>query len=349
MEIAPLISVIVPVYKAEKHLKRCVRSIQEQSYSNIEIILVDDGSPDNCPAVCDQFAAEDSRIKVIHKENGGVSSARNAGLQVGKGKYIAFVDSDDYLEPGLYQEVAKYIDKWSPDLLDFGINHLTPDYRLHRTEVHAHPKNRLLGKSYIREQIIPQLIHVEDKTDFYIGTWIWNKIYKASILKEHNLEFDEKIKIWEDGIFVVEYLYYAASFVSLTGEFYNYINISNSLSTRHDPDIFLSIATIYARYQSLFQNDYDFGSSCSKKYQFDLVYGTIKRELNGEITHGWDRKTVNKTIRSGLLLEFTRNALYGYCPKNPLFLLLRVTLRLHIHQLVILECRLMRWLYNTML
>ena len=92
-----LISIIVPIYKVEKYLSRCIDSILAQTYKNLEIILVDDGSPDKCPEICDKYAKEDSRIKVIHKKNGGVSSARNAGLDVATGKYIFFVDSDDII------------------------------------------------------------------------------------------------------------------------------------------------------------------------------------------------------------------------------------------------------------
>lgn len=95
-----LISVVVPVYKAEDYLNRCIDSILSQTYRNIELILINDGSPDNCPSICDAYAIEHSRIKVIHKENEGVSVARNKGIEIAKGKYIAFVDSDDYIHPG---------------------------------------------------------------------------------------------------------------------------------------------------------------------------------------------------------------------------------------------------------
>ena len=99
----PLISVIIPVYKAEPYLERCVNSVREQTYQNLEIILVDDGSPDRCGEMCDAFARKDSRIQVIHKENGGSSSARNAGLDVASGEYIGFVDSDDWIEADMYE------------------------------------------------------------------------------------------------------------------------------------------------------------------------------------------------------------------------------------------------------
>lgn len=100
-----LISVIVPIYKVEQYLDRCVKSIVEQTYTNLEIILVDDGSPDNCPAMCDAWAERDPRIKVIHKENGGLSDARNAGLEVATGELISFIDSDDWIEPTFYEQL----------------------------------------------------------------------------------------------------------------------------------------------------------------------------------------------------------------------------------------------------
>lgn len=105
MDNLPLISVIVPVYKVEKYLDQCIRSIAEQSYRNLEIILVDDGSPDGCGAICDAWAEKDNRIRVIHKENGGAGLARNVGLEAASGELIGFIDSDDYIEPHMYSHL----------------------------------------------------------------------------------------------------------------------------------------------------------------------------------------------------------------------------------------------------
>lgn len=112
----PLISVIVPVYNVEKYLDRCIRSILNQSYSNLEIILVDDGSPDNSSQICDEYSCRDCRIRVIHKENGGLSSARNAGIAVAKGDYIAFVDSDDWIDSQMYLKLMNAIQAQNSDI-----------------------------------------------------------------------------------------------------------------------------------------------------------------------------------------------------------------------------------------
>ncbi len=113
---SPLISVIIPVYKVESYLDRCLKSIVDQSYSNLEIILVNDGSPDHCPAMCDEWAKKDSRIKVIHKENGGLSDARNAGLKAATGELIAFVDSDDWIAPDMLKNLLNAIKEDNSDI-----------------------------------------------------------------------------------------------------------------------------------------------------------------------------------------------------------------------------------------
>lgn len=117
----PLISVIIPIYKVERFLDECVKSVVEQQYKNLEIILVDDGSPDNCPFMCDKWAERDDRIKVIHKLNGGLSDARNAGIQIAKGDFIAFVDSDDWIAPNMYQTMIDAIEKENADICACGI------------------------------------------------------------------------------------------------------------------------------------------------------------------------------------------------------------------------------------
>lgn len=116
-----LISVIVPVYKVEKYLRKCLDSVCGQTWNKLEIILVDDGSPDGCGAICDEYAEKDSRVKVIHKENGGLSDARNAGLEAAAGRYIGFVDSDDYIKPEMYESMLHKMKNEDVDLVVCGV------------------------------------------------------------------------------------------------------------------------------------------------------------------------------------------------------------------------------------
>ena len=130
----PQISVIVPVYKVEQYLKRCVDSILHQTFSDLEVILVDDGSPDNCPAMCDKYAGTDSRVKVIHQKNAGVSAARNAGLSVASGEYITFVDSDDFIDPQMYEKMLAVAEKYDCDVVMCDCMKEFPDHQ----EVYTH-------------------------------------------------------------------------------------------------------------------------------------------------------------------------------------------------------------------
>lgn len=116
-----LISVIVPIYNVEKYLDRCVDSIINQTYKNLEIILVDDGSPDNCPQMCDDYAKKDSRIKVVHKKNGGLSDARNAGMKVATGEYVSFIDSDDYVSLDFYETLFQTMIDNDSDIVECGV------------------------------------------------------------------------------------------------------------------------------------------------------------------------------------------------------------------------------------
>ena len=168
-----LVSITVPVYKVEQYLYECVDSILAQSYSNLEIILVDDGSPDKCPLLCDDFAEKDSRVRVIHKKNGGLSSARNAGLDVANGTYICFVDSDDFIAPtmvhNLYEAIIKneYCGIVSGQIVGYKDGQ-TVSYR----PEWFHRKCSKLSAHNFAEQV---LLEKESFT-------VWNKIYKADLL-----------------------------------------------------------------------------------------------------------------------------------------------------------------------
>ena len=170
---APLISVIVPVYKVEKYLDRCVQSIVDQTYRNLEIILVDDGSPDNCPAMCDAWAAKDSRIKVLHKENGGLSDARNAGMAVATGFYMGFVDSDDYIAPEMYRLLYERLTADGSDIAACGVEMVFED---------GSP-SRILTKAGTCV-----LAHDEAMEAVICESWlkqpVWYKLYKTALIRE---------------------------------------------------------------------------------------------------------------------------------------------------------------------
>ncbi|MBR1692596.1 MAG: glycosyltransferase family 2 protein [Lachnospiraceae bacterium] len=184
----PLISVIVPIYNVEAYLKRCVNSIQAQTYSNLEIILVDDGSPDGCGALCDELAKEDRRITVIHKENGGLSDARNKGLDAAGGQYIAFVDSDDYIAPYFIRTLYEQLIGTNSDVALCSYAVVTGEEAFPPRPAHT----PVTG--YSREELLRNLYDAnhEDATYFIVA---WNKLYRSSLWSE--IRFP-KGKIHED-------------------------------------------------------------------------------------------------------------------------------------------------------
>lgn len=177
-----LISIIVPVYKVEPYLRKCIDSILGQTYKNLEIILVDDGSPDSCGAICDEYAASDTRVRVIHKENGGLSSARNAGLNVASGKFIGFVDSDDWCALDMYEYLYNAMQESSADIVICGHYEVTGE-----NLKHIGVKGEILLD---RTEAMIMLL-----TDKEITNYVCNKLYPANLFA--NIRFPEG-RVYED-------------------------------------------------------------------------------------------------------------------------------------------------------
>ena len=169
----PLISVIVPIYNVEKYLERCVDSIVNQTYKILEIILVDDGSPDNCPQMCDDYAKKDSRIKVIHKENGGLSDARNAGMAVATGEYISFIDSDDYVSDDFFECLMDAMIRENSDVAECSVVKFYEDNRFDEFN------DDLSVKTYDTQDAMSALIA---ENPFH--QHVWNKLYKSELVRD---------------------------------------------------------------------------------------------------------------------------------------------------------------------
>ena len=169
----PLISVIVPIYNVEKYLARCVDSIVNQTYKNLEIILVDDGSPDRCPQMCDDYAEKDSRIKVVHKKNGGLSDARNAGMAVATGEYISFIDSDDYVSDDFFECLLDVMNKENSDIAECSVVKFYEDNRFDEFS------DDLSVKTYDTQDAMSALI-----AENQFHQHVWNKLYKTELVKD---------------------------------------------------------------------------------------------------------------------------------------------------------------------
>ena len=166
----PLISVIVPIYNVEDYLNRCVDSIINQTYKNLEIILVDDGSPDNCPKMCDDYAKKDSRIKVVHKENGGLSDARNVGMEVATGGYVSFIDSDDYVSLDFYEILLQTMIDNDSDIVECSV------VKFYENEKFDEYSDDLKVTNYETVDALDGLI-----SENPFKQHVWNKLYKSSV------------------------------------------------------------------------------------------------------------------------------------------------------------------------
>lgn len=221
------LSIIVPVYNVEEYLRECVDSILLQTFKNFELILVDDGSTDNSPAICDEYQTKDSRVKVIHKVNGGVSSARNSALSQAQGKWITFIDSDDFIAPEFIESLFKPLSECAEDDIDL---------------VHGGCSNYAEGKFIGFNQKYDDII--DDSAELLFNKvrgLIVSKLFRLSLINgtaEFPLRFDEKMRVAEDMAFTLDYILRVRryAFVSECGYFYRKDNVDSATKKKILPD-----------------------------------------------------------------------------------------------------------------
>ncbi len=227
---SPLLSVIVPVYNVEKYLDTCMQSILNQTLHDIEVILVDDGSPDGCPQMCDEYAENDCRVKVVHKKNGGLGYARNGGLEVAEGKYVTFIDSDDYIELGAYETVCGMAEMHGLDEVRFSCNRFCQEGRF---------SNIVTGaplRIYNTPRDLKQLslyIFVSNDHEYAVGGSSCMAVYRRDVIERNNLRFEsERQYISEDYIFNFKYYQCAQSVGYIPNTYYHYrVNIQSLTQT----------------------------------------------------------------------------------------------------------------------
>ena len=266
------ISIIVPIYNVEKYLNKCVESIVNQTYKNLEIILVDDGSVDNCPAICDMWAKKDSRVKVIHKQNGGLSDARNFGLDIMQGEYVAFVDSDDYVEKDYIEKLYSAIIQNNADLAVCDYNTVDETYNI-------------LDKS--KQDLKEKVYNAENKFDYlFCETGIqyivaWNKLYNIEIFK--SLRY-VKNKIHEDEYIIYDVINHCKNIVTIRDRLYNYLIRANSITGSKQPNIRMLDAVDAFKYRlSKLNNNSKYFSLVLNQYFYSFVLTYNKVKSNKEL------------------------------------------------------------------
>ncbi len=275
---AYLISIIVPIYNVEKYIKQCVDSILAQTYKNIEVILVDDGSPDNCPQICDSYAAVDNRVKVVHKKNGGLMSARQAGLKAASGDYIGFVDGDDWIEPDMYADFACLLDQYSPDMALCEFLYSFPGKDTN--------SNQLLKKSFftkkeMEEQLYGSMLFKEPYYSFGINPCCWSKIFKKELLESNLYNVTPNIKIGEDAAFTYPCLLQADSLAYSEKYAYHYRVNPESMTKAYDKNCESTVMIPYEILKNVFYK-YDGYNLMNQLDYFllSLINGVVRNEAS---------------------------------------------------------------------
>jgi len=258
------ISVLVPIFGIEKYLPKCINSLLQQSFLDFELILVDDGSPDNCPKICDDFAKIDSRIKVIHKKNGGLLSARKEGLKNAIGKYVSFVDGDDWVDKYYLDTLFKLAEANDSDLV------VTGHFREFNGKIETiKPKMPgIYDEHEIKSSIIPNAIYNGDFCEHGMSTYVWNKLFKRELLHKFFFDVPNEIVMGEDAAITYSYLSISKSLVISRIPLYYY-------RQRHD-SIVKSIDNPNTEYYRL---------------------GLLMKFLKLKLSHVLDEETVNQQIK----------------------------------------------------
>lgn len=273
-----LVTIVVPVYNVKEYLNRCLKSIVLQTYKNIEIILVDDGSTDGSGKMCDQWKERDKRIKVIHKKNAGLGYARNSGLDISNGQYIVFVDSDDYIMPELCELSVKRMQKFNADLCYFGC---IEDYEFYDKRPKKYNNLKNVKDVYENDEVINDfLTNTISQSEYESGTpkismSAWSVMYSRKVIEENHIRFvSERDYLSEDLFFRIELCKFVKRVVTISECLYCYCHNRSSLTTNYRNDRFEAATNLYVK----------------------LVHDTREFGINSEIEKRCKRLYLNNVI-----------------------------------------------------
>lgn len=226
------ISIIIPVYNAADYLDFCIKSIINQTVGDFEILLIDDGSKDSSLEICKNYQNIDTRIKVFHKENGGVSSARNYGICRAQGEYLLFIDSDDYIEPKMLEVLTDQARAYGSDMVFCGFRVIGSNLIKNDTKLLASLEKK--REQLSKDEILSSIITVSKNRLF---GYVWRTLFKASVIKNNFILFNEKIRVSEDFLFLLQAVEASSSFLAISDELYNYCINSKSTTAQYMPTL----------------------------------------------------------------------------------------------------------------
>lgn len=289
-----MISVIVPVYKIEEYLRQCLESLSAQTLDDMEIIIVDDGSPDGCPEICDEYAAKDARMKVVHKENGGLLSARKAGFAASKGDYIGFVDGDDWVEPDTFLNMYKAVCEHSPDMVlsdflcDYG-DCIEPSDQCFEEEFY--------DRARLESEIFPKMLFDGQFYRFGVNPNCWSKLVRRELIEKNLLPVDERIRMGEDAAFIYPCMLDSQSITCVKTPTYHYRITEQSMSNAYDERLKDIILLPYKRLKEKnAESDFDISSQLDY-YLLYMVNFLLRNEAKKANAHSKkERRAVIENI-----------------------------------------------------
>lgn len=300
-------SVIVPIYKVEKYLPLCIESILVQTNKDFELILVDDGSPDNCPIICDEYAQKDDRVKVIHKKNGGVVSARKAGLEVAQGEYVCFVDGDDFVSMDLLETYEREFCRQNVDVICTGYSSYYNEHRI--VAILQSGTNRIYSKSELQKEVYPQMLSRKPFFSFYIHPSVWSKCFKKSIAETVYKSIPDEISLGEDVAATYPALLKAESVSVLNYAGYMYRQNLNSMTHVYDRNLYEKIRNLIVYLKSIEeQTGWQAGSQINEYAVYLLILAKNNEfKYNREESYGNKKRNMQKYLNDPLFAEILRS------------------------------------------
>lgn len=277
-----LLSVIVPVYNVEEYLERCIKSIVNQTYSNLEILLIDDGSTDNSGIICEKWKKKDNRIKVFHIKNKGVSFARNLGIEQANGKFISFIDSDDYMSCDMLEKMVKKMQIEKSDIVISNYN------TIKNRKENLKKLNNTLPEQMNRETYLNLMIQ-----KLFRG-FVWNKLYKSKYIKK--IKFDTSIKMCEDVLFNVEYAKYIKKAIYINEGLYKYCIRKDSVTKSSYSKILVSQLNAYDKMIKIIKDEYKIDPIFYKSAQLETALKLKILFLENNIKDKMELKKLNRNI-----------------------------------------------------
>ncbi|MBR2861883.1 MAG: glycosyltransferase family 2 protein [Clostridia bacterium] len=297
-----LFSIIVPIYNVEKYIKNCIESVLTQSCADFELILVDDGSPDGCPAICDEFAKSDARIKVIHKQNGGLVSARQAGIKVAQGEYIINLDGDDALCPDALASAQKIIAETNADIISFAHKRLL-NGEISEVQTDLIPEG-FFNKEQIKEHIYPKLLSDKNMEHFFY--FLWGRAFKKELILPHQLAVNPAISLGEDLSCIVPCFLDANTVFVSNFPFYLYTIRNDSISTDFKTQQITQIQDVILSLKKIENNKpVDFEEQISR-YSCFMCFAILAAAAEGN--HFNSLKKITELINSSIHKEEIKKA-----------------------------------------